>query len=357
MTGRLRADVTLTRPEGFLLEVQLDAPAGATTVVLGPNGAGKSTLLQAVAGLVPLDAGEVVLAGVCLERVATATFVPPAHRRLGVVFQDGLLFDHLTVRDNVAFGPRSQGQDRGSALAAADVWLERTGSRDLADRRPATLSGGQAQRVALARALATEPDALLLDEPFSALDVSARVDLRRLLADVLEGFAGPRVLVTHDPTEAFLLGDVLHVVEAGRTTQVGDADEVRLRPASPYVADLAGVNLVAGTAADGTVTTDQHAFRVADTTVTGDVLLTIPPSAIALHPSPPAGSPRNVWATSVERLEHRGDRVRVLLAAPQRLTAEITPDAARALDLAVGSAVHAALKATEIGVVAQPRPS
>ena len=204
--------------------------------------------------------------------------------------------------------------------------------------------------MALARALATEPRCLLLDEPFSALDVSGRAQLRRVLTDVLGSFSGPRLLVTHDPTEAFLLGDRIHVIEDGRTTQVGTPEEIRLRPATAYVADLVGSNLIAGTASDGVVATASHVFNIADHGIAGPVLLTVPPRAVALHRTPPDGSPRNVWATTVERVEHTGDRVRVLLGAPAPIAVEITPGAATALDLAPGVAVHAALKATEIRV-------
>ncbi len=357
MSTHLTADVRLTRPGGFQLDVSLDAPAGTTTVVLGPNGAGKSTLLAAVAGLLAVDDGAISLGQDVLDRPSTGTWVPPEARGFGVVLQGGVLFDHLTVRANIAFGPRAQGRGRAAAHATAGRWLARIGITDLAERYPPELSGGQAQRVALARALASEPRALLLDEPFSALDVTGRLQLRRTLADLLAGFPGPRVLVTHDPTEAFLLGDVLHVVEDGRTAQVGDADDVRLRPRTPYVADLAGVNLVAGTARDGTVTTDGHRFEVAEHTIDGSVLLTIAPHAIALHQEPPGGSPRNVWPTTVERVEPAGERVRVLLGPPQPLTAEVTRAAAAALDLRPGLALHASLKATEIRIAPQGQPT
>lgn len=346
MSG-LHAEVEVRRGD-HVLDVLLDAPPGATTVVLGPNGAGKSTLLLAVAGLLPLHRGRVTLDGRVLADPAGGVAVPPAGRRLGVVFQGGLLFEHLTVAENVAFGPRAAGHGRAAADDIARAWLTRLGADHLGDRRPGALSGGQAQRVALARALATDPACLLLDEPFSALDVSGRSRLRRVLTDVLEDFPGPRVLVTHDATEAFLLGDVLHVVEDGRTSQVGSADELRLRPATPYVADLVGTNLLRGRAADGLVATAGHDFHVADRSARGPVLVTIPPRAVSLHRTVPGGSPRNVWATVVDRIEPGEDRVRVLLGAPEPLTVEITPAAAAALDLAPGTAVHAALKATEI---------
>ncbi len=351
MRAGLHADVVVHRGD-LRLDLTLDAPAGATTVVLGPNGAGKSTLLQALAGLLPLERGRVALGEVVLDEPERGIRVPTADRGLGVVFQGGLLFDHLTVTENVAFGPRARGRSRADAAAIAATWLERLGATGLADRRPAELSGGQAQRVALARALATDPACLLLDEPFSALDVSGRARLRHVLGDVLEDVAGPRVLVTHDPTEAFLLGDVVHVVEDGRTSQVGPVEEVRLRPATPYVADLVGTNLLRGEADDGTVTTAGHRFTVADRGAHGPVLLAVPPRAIALHAHPPGGSPRNVWPTVVQRVERTGDRVRVLLDDPVPVTAEVTPEAAAALGLQPGTAVHAAVKATEIRVTA-----
>ncbi len=352
----LHAEVEVRRG-GLVLDLVLDAPAGATTVVLGPNGAGKSTLLLAIAGLLPLQRGRVALGDTVLEDTAQGLAVPPSDRHLGVVFQGGLLFDHLTVAENVAFGPRATGTGRAAADELARSWLARLDAAELADRRPAALSGGQAQRVALARALATDPACLLLDEPFSALDVGGRARLRRVLTDVLADFPGPRVLVTHDPTEASLLGDVLHVVEHGRTSQRGAMDELRLRPATPYVADLVGTNLLPGRAADGVVTTAGRGFVVADRHARGPVLLTVPPRAVSLYRTAPEGSPRNVWATSVDRVEHGDDRVRVLLGAPVPLTVEVTPAAADALGLAPGAAVHAALKATEIVVTEDAQPS
>ena len=276
----------------------------------------------------------------------------PEDRRIGVVFQDYVLFPHLSVADNVAFGLRARDLRRREVDRRVDEWIDRLDLGNLRDRRPGDLSGGQAQRVALARALITEPELLLLDEPLAALDVTTRAALRRTVADHLDQFAGPRLLITHDPTEAFLLADEIYVIEDGTITQVGTADDIRLRPRTPYAADLAGSNLVSGTASAGIVKTIGHELRVGDTAIAGPVLATIHPRAISLHRTQPEGSPRNTWSTTVSRLEHYGDRVRVQTDAPLPLTAEVTPNAIDALELHVGSAVWVSVKATEISVVA-----
>jgi molybdate transport system ATP-binding protein len=350
VNGDLDVHLDLRRST-LALDARFAAPAGVTTALLGPNGAGKSTALAAVAGLLPLDAGHVRLGTVALDEPATDLLVPASERRVGVVFQDGRLFDHLTVRDNVAFGPRSRGASRTAARAVADGWLDRVWCTALAERRPPALSGGEAQRVALARALATDPDLLLLDEPFAALDVSGRADLRRTLADHLAAFAGPRLVVTHDPLEAFLLADLVHVLEDGRITQSGTPDELRLHPATPYVADLAGTNLLEGRAEHGVVDVGGHRLRLADDDVEGQVLVTLHPRAVSVHAGRPAGSPRNVWQARVERLEHLGGRVRLQVGAPLPLTVELTADSVAALRLAEGATVWLAVKATELHVV------
>jgi molybdate transport system ATP-binding protein len=181
---------------------------------------------------------------------------------------------------------------------------------DHAQARPRALSGGQAQRVALARALATEPRALLLDEPLAALDVATRVEVRRDLRRHLATFAGPTVLVTHDPVDDLALADHVVVLEAGRATQSGTIAEVTSRPRTRYVADLIGTNLVHGTATTGTVTTDSGAVLIVAEGGDGPVSATVAPAAVALHRREPEGSPRNRWATTVAHLDLLGDRVR-----------------------------------------------
>jgi len=356
MTTGLDAHLAVSPGEAFTLDIELHISPGGTAALLGPNGAGKSTAVAAIAGILPLDAGHVRLDGVVLDDPANGRFVPVERRRLGIVFQDYVLFPHLSALDNVAFGLWGRGIDRATARREAGRWLERFDLAPLADRRPRDLSGGQAQRVALARALAVDPSLLLLDEPLAALDVTTRGQLRRVLAEHLDVYPGPRLLITHDPAEAFLLADTIYVIEQGRITQAGTADDIRRRPVTPYAADLAGINLMAGVATDGSLTLDNgHAVAVADRSAHGPTLATVHPRAIALYAAEPHGSPRNAWPTVITVLEPLGDRVRVQLGPPVPLTAEITPAAAAALHLAPGSRVWIAIKASEIGL--QPNPT
>ena len=344
----LHADV-IASVGTFGLSVQLSAPAGSVVAVLGPNGAGKSTLLRVLAGLTALQSGAISLAGQVLDEPAAGIFLPPEKRGIGMVFQDYLLFDHLSVLENIAFGPRSTGTDKAAARALATSWLERVGLSDRANAKPRQLSGGQAQRVALARALATDPQLLLLDEPLAALDVGTRADVRRDLRGHLQQFTGTTVIVTHDPLDALVLADQIVVIEAGRVSQAGPIAEVTSRPRSTYVAQLIGTNLLRGTA-------NGHDLRVTDATLTiadhhvGPVFATIAPSAVALHRSAPAGSPRNQWLANIASIDLLGDRVRVTLAGTLDLVAEITPGAAAELGLQEGDDVWAAVKATEINV-------
>jgi molybdate transport system ATP-binding protein len=218
------------RLDRFELDVELSVARGEIVAVLGPNGAGKTTLLRAIAGFLPLDRGRVEIGERVVDDVAAGVFVPPAARRIGFVFQDYLLFPHLSARENVAFGLRATGTPASRARARADEWLARVGVADRADARPPQLSGGEQQRVALARALAIEPAVLVLDEPLAAVDADARAALRRDLRAYLTAFAGPTVLVTHDPVEAVTLADRLVVLEHGRVAQAGTVEEVTRRP-------------------------------------------------------------------------------------------------------------------------------
>lgn len=345
----LDADFVVRRSDTFALDISLSIPPGRTVALLGPNGAGKSTAVSAIAGLLSISTGHIALNGITLDD-GHDTFILPERRKVGVVFQDYLLFPHLNVINNVAFGLRCRGIGRDEAISRSTEWLTRLDLDGLQRRKPAGLSGGQAQRVALARALVTEPAALLLDEPLSALDVSTRAELRHLLAEHLSHFQGPRLVITHDPVEAFLLADDIHIIENGSVTQTGTAAEIQLRPNTPYAAAVAGANLIPGTARDGVVDTGGRLLNIADDSVSGPVLVTILPSAVAVHLQHPGGSPRNTWRASIERLENLGGRVRFRTNAPLPLTVEITEAARSELELSPNSDVWVTIKATEIDV-------
>ena len=332
------------------LDIAIDAAAGEIVAVLGPNGAGKSTFLRVVAGLVAPDRGRIVLDSVVLEDVSRGIRVPPERRPIGLVFQDYLLFPHLTALENVAFGLRARGVTAREARARAGAWLDRLGIGEYADARPRTLSGGQAQRVALARALAIDPRLLLLDEPLAALDASARGAVRRDLKRHLASFEGVRIVVTHDPLEALALADRLVILEAGHVVQTGSLAEVTRRPRSRYVADLVGVNLFRGNATAGQVALPGGAVIQSADGVDGEVFATVHPRAVALHRNHPEGSPRNVWRGRAAALDFQGDRVRVGVEGEMSIVAEVTPAAVRDLDLAEGREVWVSVKATEISV-------
>jgi molybdate transport system ATP-binding protein len=319
-------------------------------VLLGPNGAGKSTLLRVLAGLLRPDACRVVLDGQILEDSDGGIRLEAERRPVGMVFQDYLLFPHLSVVENIAFGPRARGAGRAAARRAALGWLEQLGLADLGDARPRTLSGGQQQRVALARALASEPRMLLLDEPLAALDVSTRAEVRRDLRRRLREFAGVNLLVTHDPLEAIALADRLIVIEQGRIVQVGAPSDVTERPRSAYVADLVGVNLLRGRGVADAIELAGGGHLAAVDSGVGEVFAVIAPSSVSLWRSRPEGSPRNVWAGRAASLDLLGQRVRVRVDAPGRpsLVAEVTPAAVAELGLAEGSQVWVSVKATEV---------
>jgi molybdate transport system ATP-binding protein len=332
------------------LDVELSVQPGEVLALLGPNGAGKSTVLRCLAGLTPIDRGRIVIDGTVVDEPSSATWVEPEHRAVGLVFQQYLLFEHLSVVENVAFGLRARGVAKAEARARGEEWLERFGLASLAHERPRALSGGQAQRVALARALATDPHLLLLDEPLAALDAGTRSTVRRDLRAHLSTFHGMRVLVTHDPVDAYALADRVAVVEAGRIVQSGTLAEVTAHPRSRYVADLVGLNLVGGVVEAGVLTTPGGARVVIADAEPGPSLAVIRPHSIALVREMPTGSPRNVWTGTIGGIDRIGDRVRVGVEGVLPLTAEITVAALEALQLHAGDVVHASVKATDIEV-------
>ena len=258
MTSRLEVSIRKALP-GFTLDVEWSAGDGVA-VLFGPSGSGKTLTLQCLAGLVRPDGGRVVVDGHVLFDAATGVDVPPQQRRVGYVFQGYALFPHLTVRDNVGFGLRDR--SRSERRQKEDEVLARLSLEAFAERSPRELSGGQRQRVALGRALATDPALLLLDEPLSALDLPLRQALRDELRGLLAGWGTVAVLVTHDLTEAYRLGDRIVVYEEGRVIQEAPRAELLWQPSSRSVARIMGIrNIVQGVTLKATPDRIQFRWR------------------------------------------------------------------------------------------------
>lgn len=337
----------------FHLDVDLRCEQGVTAV-LGPNGSGKTTALKAVAGLHTLSGGQVRVEGQAWADQERRLHLPPEARSVGMVLADPLLFPHLDLLDNVAYGPRSRGMPRRAARARATEELARVGLAELAGRRPSQVSQGQAQRASLARALATDPAVLLLDEPLSALDPQTRSATRADLSHRLREFPGVTVLVTHDALDALTLGDRLVFLEDGRTVQTGTPAEVISRPRSPYVAGVVGLNLLPGTLASSDVLDlgDGAQLVIAEAPAGvhrgEEVWATVAPEAVALFSERPQTSARNVWPLTVTAVTVTGPRARIHLTGAVDLVAEVTLGAVTELGLLAGREVWVGVKATEV---------
>ncbi|GAA3326331.1 sulfate/molybdate ABC transporter ATP-binding protein [Paeniglutamicibacter sulfureus] len=346
---RIRFEATLTARH---FVVSLDLARGETLAVLGPNGAGKSTLLSIMAGLLRPDSGTASIGERTLFDLDSARpqWLAPHARGTALLAQEPLLFPHLSVLENVAFGPRSKGTGAAKSRVAARRWLEATDTQTLAARKPGELSGGQAQRVAVARALAAGPDLLLLDEPMAALDIHAAPLMRRLLKHVLAERSA--IIITHDILDALMLADKVVILENGRITESGPTRDVLGRPRSRFAAGLAGLNLVTGTAhGDGIDTAFGRIFGTRESElVPGEAAAAaFPASAVSVYLDPPHGSPRNMLEATVTDLEPHGDAIRVRAGD---LAADITPAALADLGLVPGTLAYFVLKATAVTIYA-----
>lgn len=328
----------------FHLDVEFEAARDEVIAVVGPNGAGKTTLLRSLAGLEAAQGSHRVGEETWMD-TASGVFLAPEQRRVGYVPQGGLLFPNLTVLENVAFGLDKKNRPE------AGRWLENLDLSDLADIRPARLSGGQRQLVAFARAQARRPALLLLDEPLASVDVANRAAVRRVIRRELRESPGYRVFVTHDPLEAAALADRLIVLDGGRVVQTGSIDELSSRPRSPYVAELVGMNFFSGEARDGSIALSGGAALVSAAVPDGPVLATVHPRAVSLYDARPSGSPRNVWLGTINSIEPSMQQVRIEVVGPVRVVAEVTRRGAESFS--EGDPVWVSIKASE--VVGYPR--
>ncbi|MFI5782139.1 sulfate/molybdate ABC transporter ATP-binding protein [Nocardia sp. NPDC051570] len=307
-------------------DVSLDIPSGELTALLGPSGSGKSTLLRSIAGLESLDSGVVTIAD------RDVTRVPPQKRDIGFVFQHYAAFKHMSVRDNVAFGLKIRKRPKREIDRRVDELLGIVGLDGFQHRYPAQLSGGQRQRMALARALAVDPQVLLLDEPFGALDAKVRHDLRTWLRRLHEEVHVTTVLVTHDQEEALDVADRIAVMNAGRIEQVGSPEDVYDRPANEFVMSFLGA----------VAKLNGHLVRPHDIRIGRD-----PGMALAAHEGTAVSA--GVTRAKVERIVHLGFEVRLELrnaATGDLFTAQVTRGDAEALHLRDGETVFA--RATRI---------
>ncbi|MAU84246.1 TOBE-like domain-containing protein [Gordonia sp. Z-3] len=309
-------------------DVSIDIPEGSLTSLLGPSGSGKSTLLRAIAGLDSLDSGTVLIKG---NDVSTAS---PQQRDIGFVFQHYAAFKHLTVRDNIAFGLKIRKRPKAEIAAKVDELLDVVGLTVFQKRFPAQLSGGQRQRMALARALAVDPQVLLLDEPFGALDAKVREDLRKWLRRLHDEVHVTTVLVTHDQQEALDVSDRIAVLNKGRIEQVGTPDDLYDRPANVFVASFLG----------STVRLNGELVRPHDIRIGRNPELALPAADSALD--------TGVIKATVTRVVHLGFEVRLELIAAttgDEFQAQITRGDAYALNLKPGEVIYA--RATKVAAL------
>jgi molybdate transport system ATP-binding protein len=266
-----------------------------------------------------------------------------------------LLFPHMSVAANVAYAPRCKGESRSKANTIAHTWLRAVDAEHLADRKPAQLSGGQAQRVAVARALAAEPQVLLLDEPMSALDVTAAPAVRTLLRDILRTDRRTAVIVTHDLLDALAIANKVIIVDGGRIVESGPVRDILTSPRSAFAARIAGVNLISG------IVSEPGVIRTSwGTTISGigtldnntSAVALFQPSAVSVHLDPPHASPRNVLPSIIGDMDITGNTVRIRSAdqpdGTTGISADITAAAATDLDLAPGQEVYFVVKAHEV---------
>jgi molybdate transport system ATP-binding protein len=335
------------------LDLRAELSLGRETLALvGPSGSGKTSILKAISGLSRPDAGRIVHDGAVWLDTTTGVDLSPEERRVGMVFQGGALFPHMSVAQNVAFGMGSKAGGR------VGPFLARFGIDHLADARPPTLSGGERQRVALARAVAMDPEVLLLDEPLSALDPDSKASVGAELWRHLDALSLPAILVSHDFADVVGLAGRIAVMEAGLIVQTGTAADLLEAPASSFVAALTGVNYFPGRAVPrGGLTEIRHveggATFLSTDVATGPVGVVVYPWEVAVSTQPPGGSALNSLAGPVRRVSGVGNRVRVAVGSVPPVVAELTDESVHRLGIGPGTPVVATWKATGTRLVAR----
>ncbi|HEY88862.1 MAG TPA: ABC transporter ATP-binding protein [Thermoflexia bacterium] len=333
----------------YLQDFNLAVAEGEYYVILGPTGAGKTVLLESIAGLHPVEGGRILLAG------ANLVAVPPEQRGIGFVYQDYMLFPHLSVAQNIAFGLTLRGEPKSVIAERVAELAQLLGIAALLHRAPRTLSGGEQQRAALARALIVKPRLLLLDEPLSALDPETSLSLQRELARLHRELGTTTIHVTHDFEEAVALGDRIAVLNEGRLVQVGAPEEIFRRPATEFVARFVGArNIFTGELQhldNGYSHLQLPALEIAVLTeLTGRVHASLRPEDIVLSEEPLHSSARNCFRGRIVEIAERGMHIAVTVSLPPEFTCVITRRSLEELGLHVGREIYLSFKASAVHI-------
>jgi len=363
VSGSHTDDLLTVRVKHRLQRIELDVDVAVrreVMAVVGPSGAGKTSVLRAVAGLLRPDKARIEYAGRTLVDTERRVSLPPESRGVGMMFQDGALFPHLSIARNIEYGLRPRPRGRRERRARVAELLARYGIQELAAARPDKASGGERQRAALARAVATTPDILLLDEPLSALDSVTKARVSRELAQWLAELSLPTILVSHDYGDVVGLADRIAVIDEGKVVQVGTAADLMRAPASPFVAAFVGTNCFTGVARrDGRLTevTVPGGARFSITTpASGKVSVVVDPWAVRLISPATAPAGPNTVHGLVTQTVPLGSRIRVTLGSDPPFIAEIPAEQAAGFDLSRGAFAAATWSPEAIRVITDERP-
>jgi len=347
----LRIDfLSITLGEFSVRNISLEVRPGEYFIILGPTGAGKTVLLETIAGIHAPESGRIFLGD---REITTAE---PRSRNIGMVYQDYMLFPHLTVEDNIAFGLRQKKMSPDARHALAEEMCSLLEISHLSKRYPGTLSGGEQQRVALARALVLRPEILLLDEPMSAIDGCTRERMRMELSRIQKHTGTTIIQITHHFEDVFALADRIAIMREGHIVQVGETSDVFLHPADTFVAEFLGIgNIIRGDSSKAgnisRITPASGPSFYAASATTGDVVATLHAEDVILSAEPFASSARNCLSGSVTEVIPSGSTVRVILDVGFPLTALLTRESCHDLHLGPGSKGYATFKASAVHVI------
>ena len=332
-----------------LQDINLAVREGEYFIILGPTGAGKTVLLESIAGLYPIKSGEIRLRG------KEVTQLEPERRGISIVYQDHVLFPHLSVKDNIIFGLKLHKQTKQDTKASLDWVVELLGISHLLNRKPDTLSGGEQQKVALARALSIRPEVLLLDEPLSALDPETREGVQKELRRLHNQLKVTTIHVTHDFEEAIALGDHIAVLGEGRIKQVGTPEQIFRQPNSEFIARFAMVrNIFSGEVIgkdNGSATFRSEGTELAVVTdLRGKLHASVRPEDILISAEPLHSSARNCFAGTITHIADRGSTLYLTVNLPPDFICLVTRRSFEEMELAEGKKVYITFKATAIHI-------